>query len=237
MSGKPCAFRLQGLRDHIEGVAKVAEAFIESSNLHRVAARRLGLDPQLVKSYMILAAKAHDLGKAMDYYQRQFDESCNAVSERFNFTDHEVFSGAMLLKVKEEVLKAYGDCELCFGAAVVAVLMHHHAMRIHDPTAITETKRNEFLTKVGRVVKGGLDGELGFTVPDEVTTRDLDRLALNLIKLYGQASRTSRAYLYFLTPLVIADYADGAKREESEKRTFSLIVLDILKEWGVKVEG
>ena len=237
MSGKPCAFKLQGLRDHIEGVARVAEAFIESSNLHKVAARRLGLDPQLVKSYMILSAKAHDLGKAMDYYQRQFDESCKAVSERFNFMDHEVFSGAMLMKAKEEVLKAYGDCELCFGAAVVAVLLHHHAMRVHDPTAITGSKRDEFLAKAGKVIKDGLDERLGFVIPEEVTPRDLDRLAFNLVKLYGQTSRSSRAYLYFLTPLVIADYADGAKRVESEKRTFSLIVLDILKEWGVKVEG
>ena len=228
---KPCAFKLQGLREHIIGVERVAEAFIEASNLHRVAARRLGIsNPELVKSYMLLAAKAHDLGKAMEAYQSQFDDSCSPVTNKFNFVDHEVYSAIILLAEREGVTKAYGDCDLCFNSAVSAVLLHHHAMRVHDEREIT-AKLKEYSQRLGRVVKDGLDEVMGFQLPESLGNRDLSRLASSINAIYGSSAGS---YLYFLSPLVIADYADSSKRENSEKRTFSLIVLDILQEWGVK---
>ena len=231
---KPCAFKLQSLREHIIGVERVAKAFIEASNLHRVAARRLGIsNPELMRSYMLLATKAHDLGKAMEVYQNKFDDSCNPINERFDFVDHEVYSATILLAKKEEVMRAYGDCELCFNSAVSAVLLHHHAMRVHDESEIKE-KLEKYSLRPGKLVKDGLDEVIGFQLPESLRNRDLSRLASSINAIY---SSSARSYLYFLTPLVIADYADSSKRKESEKRTFSLIVLDILREWGVGIEG
>ena len=227
---KPCAFELQGLKDHIKGVEKVANAFIEASNLHRVAAKRLGIsDPELVKGYMLLAAKAHDLGKALEYYQNQFDDSCRAIKS-FNFINHEVYSATILLAKENEVMKVFGRCKLCFVSAVAAVLLHHHAMRVHDSREIKDSYK-KYLSMLGKVIKGDLEDVIEFPLPESVNGTDLSWLFNKLDEIY---SSSSRSYLYFLTPLVIADYADSFKRENSKKRTFSLIVLDILEEWGVK---
>lgn len=228
MAKKPCAFEDQGLYDHLKSVGEIAERFVLRTNLHKVVSRRLNLSSDLVKNYLVFAAKYHDIGKAMEYYQKNFDDNCRS-SGKFSFYNHEIFSAIILLIKKSDVMRVFGHCELCFDLAVYSILMHHHAMRVHDVVKIV--KNFDALKGIcGNVIVNDLN-LLGITLPNKVSPNDINTLKNWLENKVLNSINNS--YLYFLLPLIISDYRDATNRKGTEKSDFTFIVEDILNSWGL----
>lgn len=248
MASKPCAFTNQGLQEHVDGVVRVAEAFIEATHLDRTIAKRLkalGVDatPQVVKDYMVLAAASHDLGKALKMYQDQFDNSCNLLrGEGPSFRNHEVYSAAIMMLKGNEIKSRYGDCEECLYLAIMAVLWHHHAMRVH----LLDRKE---LAKLHDEIRIGGEFVGAIRLPKGIVVANLrgDDVMNGLRNLYSWANsqtghtidgvikKTKALLSAFSLPLIIADYKDSSKRVNSNKGDFAYIVEDLLKAWGVSV--
>jgi CRISPR-associated endonuclease Cas3-HD len=246
---KPCAFADQGLQEHVDGVKRVAEEFIERSHLHLTVAKRMNYmsipaKPEVVKDYMTLAATAHDLGKALKLYQDQFDEDCSPVSGRFSFYNHEVYSASILTLMRKDIEGALGSCSECLQLAIAAVLWHHHAMRVHSLDEKEAESLAVWLEKGGDFV-GELELMKGLRVGN-LTAKDV-RKGLNSLYSWmhggdyvnddfdSLVERTNDLLSAFVLPLVLADYADSSKREKSEKGDFSKLVEDLLDSWGVRV--
>lgn len=118
---KPCAFEGQPLLDHMKGVEEIVKRKFLSDGYDLVVNKRMGRNDG--RDLIILSSILHDIGKADEKYQNQFDEACNAV-EKFSFKDHEVISSAYALKAGLDPYIA------------MAILLHHHAMRIPDEKVI-----------------------------------------------------------------------------------------------------
>ncbi len=93
---KPCAYINQGLVEHSIGSFKVIEEKI-SESYYRVVKKRLEkfdifLSMEEVKEIIKDAILLHDMGKASEYYQKQFNDECNPIVPNPSFIYHEVGS-------------------------------------------------------------------------------------------------------------------------------------------------
>ena len=119
---KPCAFEGQSLLDHMKGVEEIVKRKFISDGYDLVVNKRMGRSDG--KDLVLLSSILHDIGKADERYQNQFDDECKAKVGKFSFKDHEVISSAYALKAGLDPHVA------------MAVLLHHHAMRVPDEKVI-----------------------------------------------------------------------------------------------------
>jgi len=236
--GKPCAFTGQSLISHMEGVEKlVREAFVEEGYA-KIVRKRLSkirqslphhpdFPEEVVEDAIVLTAVSHDLGKAVEYFQRQLTNDC---SGRASFHPHEVLSGAYLIK-------AVADQSPLLPFITTAVMMHHHAMRVPDKKTLE--KAQEVVRGGGKVVGAGelhkfLSRIKSFSLKEvgEITPDDVERLRLYINQVINSTPYTGvptssslQVYSLFLLPLVVSDNLDSTRRGDDEDRRLFIVEL------------
>ncbi|BCU69801.1 CRISPR-associated endonuclease Cas3'' [Stygiolobus caldivivus] len=215
--GKPCAFTNQGLAEHSKGSLEWAKKVL-SDSYFRVTKRRLEkFGVEVTKEDMEVAVLLHDMGKAAEYYQGQFDDGCNPLRGRPTFIYHEIGSALFFYKnVKDEGLRTL---------VTLTELNHLNAVRGVSQLnpAKLPVKFDEGMLKLrkyGQVLLEELSGEYpvgGFRV-DDYTFYDYNEMLEDL-------SRVNEPYLklysLFLAPVIVGDNLDSSHaRSKEERRRF-----------------
>lgn len=126
---KPCAYRGQSLIRHTEGVLKYVEKIIDNGYHETVSGRLrvlgIGTSPEEIKQSIMIAGVFHDVGKAIEAYQVNYEDDCTPIEGRASgFYLHEVFSAVYLKRVFDSL----GEKSDLTHLTVLAVLDHLHAM-------------------------------------------------------------------------------------------------------------
>ncbi len=241
---KPCAFTKQSLITHTDNVIRYVEKLIGSGYHETVAKRlkKLNLDvsKEEVANYIILAAAFHDVGKAIQEYQRKFDSECNPIDPgETSFYLHELFSSVILARV----LSDHIDDDLSI-LAILAVLNHLHAMRdyhkirdILNPDlkyrSFNFSQKNIFLSELLFIEKSNSDKIANYLsercridrvlISRSLTNKICLDEARHVIKLVRNAEEDSykrppmKGYVFFLLPVVIGDNIDAYHSRRNEK--------------------
>lgn len=218
---KPCAYIAQSLVDHSLGSYNDVRHII-SESYYKVVAKRLQkatirVNETEVREYIKDAVLLHDIGKAGEYYQIQFDDNCVAIKEDPSFIYHEIGSALFFYydyDAKEEIRKLLS----------LTVLNHLNAIRgISDLETIIP--RNFELSmiklqKYGKILLESLNKNLSirdyrfddlYEMIESFTKSDLGYLKL---------------YNLFLAPVIIGDSINSKRiRQNSSRRMF----VDILE--------
>jgi CRISPR-associated endonuclease Cas3-HD len=237
---KPCAFTAQSLSQHIRGVVERLEKMVETGYLETVV-RKLkyaGIDAEKdsLLEAMRAAAVFHDVGKAVQYYQHQFNEKCECLkTEGPSFYLHEVLSAVYF----DFFLSSYGRWSSeVRNISILAVLNHMHSMRdfgrlnLFDPQGWKSPKERAILNTVHKI-GSELDNlvetisEYGFN--GEITRRSLSReVSSNEIYALGRKLRhfeskthVAKLYVLFLLPVIVGDVLDATENRPGEKTTAS----------------
>ncbi|MCY0860745.1 MAG: HD domain-containing protein [Sulfolobaceae archaeon] len=213
---KPCAFADQSLKDHAEGSVKEMLSLFDDSYF-KVVMRRLSLkySPDEMKSLVTFLTWVHDIGKAAEYYQRQFDDNCRPLRDKkTSFRFHEL-GGALFLFYNDwsdDMLKMF---------SVLSVLNHLNAMRgLHNLRS--NEVREEFLKleRYGKVFLSGLKYQNPFMNTYEVRDYKMEELQkmVNYLKSYSQSKRVNmKGYVFLLVPIIIGDNLDSSKNREKDE--------------------
>lgn len=212
---KPCAYVNQDLVSHSIGSYKQALKILDDSYYFSIAKRleKMGIyvDKEEVKEKIELVVKLHDIGKAGEYYQEQFDENCNSKKSDVSFIYHEIGSALFFYdNFKGEIGKLL----------TLAVLNHLNAIRTIknlDPTKFPKGF-NIGMVKLQKYGKVLLDN-LGYSYPvRDYTIQDYNIMMNDL--LYERKPYL-KLYTLFLAPVIVGDNLDSQyARNASNKRRF-----------------
>lgn len=213
---KPCAFINQDLVSHSIGSYTQALRMLDdtyySSITKRLEKVGINVDKTEVKEKIELVIKLHDIGKAGEYYQEQFDENCNPIRDNVSFIYHEIGSALFFYhNFKDKIGKLL----------TLAVLNHLNAMRtIKDlsPTSFPKGYKIEMakLQKYGKVLLDSLDYS-SYSVKD-YTLQDYNQMMNELLRERGPYLKL---YTLFLAPIIVGDSLDSQyARNSSNKRRF-----------------
>ena len=174
---KPCAFTNQTLVDHSIGSLNYAKMVMTSSYID-VAKRRLEkFGIKVDDSLFELSVLLHDIGKAGEYYQEQFDDNC--VSKSPSFIYHEIGSAIFFYNnIDDESVKRL---------IALAELNHLNAIRGISSLSPKEFPKgyNIRMLKLGRYGKALLDTlrDKGFNIHFHVRDyafEDYNRMILDI---------------------------------------------------------
>ncbi|EWG06392.1 MAG: CRISPR-associated HD domain-containing protein [Candidatus Aramenus sulfurataquae] len=236
---KPCAFDKQELLSHALGsVEMMKKAF--DDNYFEVVSKRLnkavGLNvtKEDVKNLVTFLTAFHDLGKAAEYYQSQFDENCNAVRNNTSFMFHEL-GGALFLWYNDwenQTLKVM---------STLTVLNHLNAIRnfntIRHKTSEVKGDHLKLKRYGGGLVMKLLSNEISNPFMKTYNVRDYTRKDLedmfDLIARYAFSSRLNlKLYVLLLTPVIVGDNLDSTTSREKDESyaSKSHFISSLLKE-------
>ena len=221
---KPCAYIKQTLIEHSIGSYQDLVNFkLFNDNYYRVVSRRLervGISlsvseiKDLVKDLVIL----HDLGKAGEYYQDQFDDECNTLNnERPSFLYHEIGSALFFYNdysVKREIRELLA----------LASLNHLNAIRgIWSYTQIMLPGFDERMLKLeryGNMLLEGLKDKLSSDI--KVRNYSFDDFSIMIESLVKRNMKYNyhKIYILLLAPLIIGDNLNSLKRPGSKGSRF-----------------
>lgn len=208
---KPCAFTNQSLIDHAKGSLEEANNRF-NDNYYKVIGKRLGYDYSKVKEYVKDLILLHDLGKAAEGYQSQFDDNCKA-SKDPGFIYHEV-GGALYVYKEYEI-----DDELLRAMGVLSILNHLNAIRGVKDLKV-QNVRPEYLklTKYGNVFLSNM----GFKpIQRDYNQFDLREMLQWLDQINIDHGDKLKLYTLFLAPLLVGDNLNSAySRQINKKRRF-----------------
>ncbi|MCE4607819.1 MAG: CRISPR-associated endonuclease Cas3'' [Caldisphaeraceae archaeon] len=234
MDKRPCAFSGQSLLEHLEGSVNIAKSFVNNYSYSKVVYSRIkpfiqGLREEDVLNGIYSTVFLHDIGKAVERYQEPFDDSCNAKAS-FNFMHHEIFSSA----IAYEVLSGNNGSSFdeLLGYVVLAIMMHHEAMRIVNPNEkiverlkVTEERIlgiEKLLEKMLALIPGIKVKRVEFI--DRKILDNFERwlgVVSNTSKNIKMENRRLNLYTFFELPLIISDNLDSRRRgDEGRRRKF-----------------
>jgi len=237
---RPCAFTGQTLGAHLSCTARIAQEML-GNGYARTVARRLrsmGLDanPEEVEELILLAALFHDTGKAVTYYQKQFDNDCGCRSNKGpSFSYHEILSAVHFQRYFENSARKYNS-ELPL-LAVLTVMNHMHAIRDYsDLVEAPGLQRTQLQLGLLKVLKESQirpeDVEALATDLKEfdVLDRDAFRDALarditgdDVRDLLGMVTDLERSkpfaklYVTLLLPVIVGDNIDARNKRRSDE--------------------
>jgi len=217
---KPCAFTNQTLADHSIGSLNYAKMVMTSSYIE-VAKRRLEkFGIKVDDSLFELSVLLHDIGKAGEYYQEQFDDNCVGKSPSFIY--HEIGSAIFFYdNIDDERVKK-----------LVALVELNHLNAIRGISSLSEKKlpkgcdtRMLKLKRYGKVLLDTLRDK-GFNIHFHVRDYTFD----DYNKMLRDIANSNEPYLklcvFFLTPIIVGDNLDSHfARGLGERRRF----IEILK--------
>ena len=207
---RPCAYTNQSLLDHSIGSYREAVKLV-SDNYYRVTAKRLErmgitLTVEEVKDLVKEAVLLHDIGKAGEYYQEQYDDECNAKVKTPSFMYHEIGS-ALFFYYNKEVKKEVREL------LALAAINHLNAIRgigdFEDPLKMPSDFKNSMLKmeKYGSVLLDSLRREglitRDFTVKD-YKFEDFSDMLIALAKK-NVTAKYLKLYNLFLAPVMVGD--------------------------------
>jgi CRISPR-associated endonuclease Cas3-HD len=251
----PCAFAGQSLEDHTKGVIEIIKKLFISDNYHEVVADRLKRNridahPDDVKRAILIAAGFHDIGKAIEYYQSNFNDQCSCINCTFPY--HEIFSASSILHPLTDVFSE----ELRFFI-IMSIVNHLIALRPYEGyeydfnkvNKIISKDKNKFVSceKICEIVYN----ETGIKIIPEEPNQELIEDLKNYLKNSTQKPSISitnsnisyirhsyqKLYTLFLLPIVIGDNLDSSskrkKDENSKKRR--LFIEELEKYYGENI--
>lgn len=217
---KPCAFTNQTLVDHSIGSLNYAKMVMTSSYID-VAKRRLEkFGIKVDDSLFELSVLLHDIGKAGEYYQEQFDDNCVGRSPSFIY--HEIGSAIFFYNnIDDERVKK-----------LVALAELNHLNAIRGISSLSEKKlpkgcdtRMLKLKRYGKVLLDTLRDK-GFNIHFHVRDYTFDDYNKMLRDIANSNEPYLKLYVFFLTPIIVGDNLDSHfARGLGERRRF----IEILK--------
>ncbi|MGC9113019.1 HD domain-containing protein [Acidilobus sp.] len=213
---KPCAFSGQSLVDHSASSYKMVASLLAGS-YPLVVARRLrrhGIEIEDPARILRVAVELHDVGKAGEHYQGQFDDECNPLhGKQPSFKYHEIgtaifFYYGLDLDEKLRVLLA------------LAELNHLNALRGLPDFNFSRLPQgfSPDMLKLSRYGKQLLNG-LGYSYDvRDYTADDYVRMMRGISSYVNQGYL--KLYVLFLAPIIVGDNLDSASRAPEEKRRF-----------------
>lgn len=213
---KPCAFTGQTLLDHSLGSLKATRKVMGDSYIETAIRRFRKLGLELKREYFELAVMLHDIGKAGEYYQAQFDDGCKPVKREPTFLYHEIGSALFFFKNFEYPIRKL---------LAITALNHLNAIR-----GLSDLDSKRFprgfdlgmirLKKYGKVILEQLGLE-SYSVED-YTFDDYNEM---LTELARSNEPFLKLYSLFLAPVIIGDNLDSAMaRSQGTKRRFIQIL-------------
>ena len=217
---KPCAFTNQTLADHSIGSLNYAKMVMTSSYID-VAKRRLEkFGIKVDDSLFELSVLLHDIGKAGEYYQKQFDDNCVGRSPSFIY--HEVGSAIFFYdNIDDESVKRL---------IALAELNHLNAIRGISSLSPKEFPKgyNIRMLKLERYGKALLDTlrDKGFNIHFHVRDYAFEDYRRMFLDIANSNEPYLKLYVFFLTPIIVGDNLDSHfARGLGERRRF----IEILK--------
>jgi CRISPR-associated endonuclease Cas3-HD len=237
---RPCAFTGQSLGAHLRCTAHIVQDMLVHGYAHTVA-RRLGTmglnaNPEEVEELILLAALFHDTGKAVTYYQKQFDNDRGCRSNKGpSFSYHEILSAVHFQRYLEKSGRKYNS-ELSL-LAVLAVMNHMHAIRDYSdlveapglqrsqipPGLVVTLKESQVRAEDVEVLVMDLRE---FDVLDldafrdalarDITEKDVRDL-LGMVSDLERSKSFTRLYATLLLPVVVGDNIDARNKRRSDK--------------------
>ena len=217
---KPCAFTNQTLADHSIGSLNYAKMVMTSSYIE-VAKRRLEkFGIKVDDSLFELSVLLHDIGKAGEYYQEQFDDNCVGKSPSFIY--HEIGSAIFFYdNIDDERVKK-----------LVALAELNHLNAIRGISSLSEKKlpkgcdtRMLKLKRYGKVLLDTLRDK-GFNIHFHVRDYTFDDYRRMILDIANSNEPYLKLYVFFLTPIIVGDNLDSHfARGLGERRRF----IEILK--------
>jgi len=248
----PCAFIGQSLEDHTKGVIKIIKKLFISDNYHEIVADRLrrngiNVHPDNVRQAILIAAGFHDIGKAIEYYQSNFDDQCNCITSYSSFPYHEIISAASILYPLTNVFSE----ELKFFI-IMTITNHLIALRPYEGydyefnkvNKIISKNKNRFVSheKICEIVWEETGIKIMPEEPNQKLINDLKEYLKNLIQrptisinnsnMYYTRHNYQKLYTLFLLPVVIGDNLDSSlEREKDESSKKRRLFIDELKKY------
>ncbi|ADX84851.1 CRISPR-associated endonuclease Cas3'' [Saccharolobus islandicus] len=225
---KPCAYEKQGLIDHAIGSYRVLDGKI-SESYYKIISRRLErygivLDLNGVKEIVKDVVVLHDIGKAGEYYQNQFDDNCNPLKSNFSFIYHELGS-ALFFYNDYDVEKA----EEVKSLLTLAVLNHLNAIR-----GISDYLVNKFpdkfdekmikLNKYGSIMLQNLRGVISKSL--KVSDYTFDDYHDMLYAFSKKSDKYLKLYNLFLAPIMLGDNLDSSLVRNNGSKTRFVRILE-----------
>ncbi len=232
---KPCAFDNQELLDHAKGsVEKMRWLF--DDNYFRVVGKRLGISKEQAEGLIEFLSAFHDLGKAAELYQEQFDDQCNAKRGNTSFIFHEL-GGALFLWYNQWTDETPQTLKVM---STLSVLNHLNAIRNFSGAmgSVRKVKIGHLkLKKYGESVVEKLI-EQGFKNPFMTTYEVKDYSITDLQDMFSQISQFAthknnlKLYVLLLTPVIVGDNLDSTTSREKDESysSKSRFISSLLKE-------
>ncbi|MEM2914912.1 MAG: CRISPR-associated endonuclease Cas3'', partial [Candidatus Bathyarchaeia archaeon] len=206
----PWAFTNQDLVSHSLNTAKISERIVDESYRYSVAGRiriasrgKVGVEENKVLELVKIAALLHDIGKAADQYQLQFEKKYDKPSFRY----HELPSAFIAYNLMNEMEYPIHERVLVF----LTILNSHQAMR--SPTEEfnrSDIKKWSFkgwwskMEPIFDILK--TEKHIFDSMGKDLTRKDISDLCENIIN-YARRENANWVKLYclFLAPVVWGD--------------------------------
>jgi len=224
---KPCAFINHPLSDHIKGCKEILDSFLRKNKGYTViAAKRLkiasrgklSLKPEEVEELINLSVILHDIGKAHNYFQENFDENCGCRDKDAGFPYHELLSAGMCYKhIQTWTAENAHQKKLLL---TLSIINHHHAFKDTLKKVFYIDQSSSALSLLLKIVKKGLYvGNLqetlkayGINIEDlSLTANDVENFITWMRKSQERPNEWQKLYVLIMTPLIIADNLDAGK--------------------------
>ncbi|MGC8567285.1 MAG: CRISPR-associated endonuclease Cas3'' [Caldisphaera sp.] len=234
---KPCAYKGQSLIDHAIGSYKALQGNV-SESYYKVITKKLYkygiiLDINSVKEIVKDVVVLHDIGKAGEYYQEQFDDNCNSIKSEFSFIYHEL--GSALFFYYDYKLDELENAEKVKPLLTLAVLNHLNAIRgLPDYSLVGFPEGFKIsmikLNKYGNVLLKDLM-EKG-VISKQLNAKDynFDDYRNMLYVLARKHDEYLKLYNLFLAPIMLGDNLDSRSRNTGNKTRFVRMLEEELNE-------
>jgi CRISPR-associated endonuclease Cas3-HD len=214
---KPCAFANQTLLAHALGtVSQINKVF--SEQYFEVMSNRLRLvnkySAEFLSSQVALLAALHDIGKAAEKYQLQFDDACKPIKDYTSFRLHEIGSALFLFmnEWEDDYIKLW---------SILSLLNHLNAMRDISYFRLARPDKDMLLLKkygtifLEELERNGI--KTGFKA-DNYDLGDFQKMREWVIAAASKRA-TSKFYLLFLTPVIVGDNLDSYEQRQQDKES------------------
>jgi len=234
---RPYAFTGQPLSQHIKGVVKRTENMIKSgyceTAYRKLKYAGLDLDRETLYDAILASAVFHDVGKAVEYYQRQFFDNGRCRNDRDpSFYLHEILSAVYFDRFLSKNSRWSNGLKIL---ATLAVLNHMHSLRdygkklnIFNPLDYKQHRELRILDGA-TISQSDLDNLVETMVAYDLDEEDLrqfltrkismnDVISMgNKIQNFESQNKTVRLYNLILLPVVVGDVLDAAKNRRDDK--------------------
>ena len=215
---KPCAFSNQTLIGHSKGaVNKVEKIF--NNQYFIVASKRLSkvydIDWKQLKKLTIFLTAFHDMEKAAEYYQRQFDDECKPIGKTTTFIYHEIGGSVFLFKNNwnNEIIKFW---------SVLTIMNHLNAIRgIHTISGVNLRKEMLYLKKYGEALINEFDRDMEGIIDGKLNVNDYEmrdfQLMVEWLKAFSMKKNIAKGYIFLLAPLIVGDNLDSNEQRSVDE--------------------